>query len=131
MKKVALLALVASLAVSTYAWAAGPISRPGIEYSGLRNPNGCEVFNDGGDLHVKCMPRKGATGPAFVRYRFLKDVGGVRDLATVSADITTWIGAPCTVRWMVPAPRTAARTLRVTVPLGSYCHVHSVSWEQG
>lgn len=107
------------------------VTRAGASYSGLRNPGNCEVLvENGGELHVKCTSKAGANGPAYVRYRFLKDVGAVRDLATVTANIRTWVGEPCYVEWMIDAPYTSARTARVTVPAGSYCHITSVSWRQ-
>jgi len=72
----------------------------------------------------------GSSGPAFVRYRFLKGVGAIRDDAVIDADIATWIGDDCTVEWMVRRPEDHARTLRVTVPFGSYCDIRSVTWSQ-
>jgi hypothetical protein len=87
-------------------------------------------MNDNGELHVKCTGRIGASGPAYIRYRFLKDDGGARDYADVSADIVGWIGRPATVQWMIFRPKSPARTLRITVPLGSYVHIKSVTWEQ-
>lgn len=128
-----LVGLIVSLfltVVVVRAYAAAPVTRNGVDYSGLRNPGGCEVLNEGTALHVKCTRKVGATGGAYVRYRFLKDVGGVRDLADISADITTWVGDDCFARWMVPQAKNPARTLRVTVPFGSYCHINSVTWSQ-
>jgi hypothetical protein len=114
---VALLALPAS--------AAGPVTRTGAEYSGLRNPGGCEVFPENGtELHVKCTSGVGATGPAFVRFRFLRDVGGVLGPATVSADLRDAEGC-ASYRWMAPI-----RTMRVDVPFGCYIHIRSVTWQQ-
>jgi hypothetical protein len=134
MKKVLFIITTAALSLATtIAFAAGTVTKDGANYSGVRNPDGCEIMPDGEGmraLHVKCTSKVGADGPAFVRYRFLKDVGGVRDAATISADITTWVGNECFAEWMVKAPKTAARTLRVTVPFGSYCHINSVSWTQ-
>ena len=125
--------LAAALVLGTMgvATADNSVTRGGASYSGLRNPGNCEVaVENGTQLHVKCTAKAGASGPAFVRYRFLKDVGAVRDLATVSADIDTWVGKPCFVEWMIDAPHTSARTARVTVPAGSYCHINSVTWRQ-
>jgi len=123
------LGLVVVAAVS--AMANVGVTRAGASYSGLRNPGNCEVLVENDDaLHVKCTSKAGANGPAYVRYRFLKDVGAVRDLATVSASINTWVGKDCFVEWMIDAPYTSARTARVTVPAGSYCHINSVSWSQ-
>jgi hypothetical protein len=48
----------------------------------------------------------------------------------IEADIATWIGDDCTVEWMVRRPEDHARTLRVTVPFGSYCDIRSVTWSQ-
>jgi len=126
--------VVLSLA-TTAAFALGPITRQGVDYSGLRNPGYCEVEPDGPaltDLHVKCTAKAGGSGPdgAYVRYRFLKDVGAVREDAYISADLVTWVGKDCFAEWMVKTPESAARTLRVTVPWGSYCHIRSVSWSQ-
>jgi len=129
MKKVSFIIMTAVLSLSTVtAMAAGPITRNGADFSGSRGS--CEFIKEGTDLHVKCTKGVGAEGPAYVRYRFLKDVGGVRNLADVSADITTWIGRDCYAEWMIDAPSTSARTLRITVPDGSYCHIHSVTWFQ-
>lgn len=134
MKKLVMLAIVGSMVLSAgIASAAGPVTRTGVEYSGIRNPGNCEIMPDGSGLtalHVKCTQKVGATGAAYVRYRFLKDVGGVRDAATVAADVTTFVGEPCFAEWMVRGPKTAARTLRVTIPFGSYCHINSVTWRQ-
>jgi len=125
------LTVVALSSASVVAYATNTVTRSGSDYSGIRNPGGCEVMPEhGSDLHVKCTKGVGAYGPAFVRYRFLNDVGGVREDAQVSADVTTWIGDTCFIEWMVPAPRVAARTARITVPEGSYCHIHSVTWSQ-
>jgi hypothetical protein len=117
------LALVA--AIATPAFAAGPITRDGVDYSGVRNPGGCEVFPENGtELHVKCVASVGATGSAFIRYRFLKDVGGVIGPATVSADLRDAEGC-ASYRWMGPI-----RTMRIEVPFGCYIHVRSVTWQQ-
>jgi hypothetical protein len=116
------LALVAALALP--ASAAGPVTRNGADYSGVRNPGACEVMPDKTDLHVKCLDAVGAYGAAFIRYRFLADVGGVLGPATVSADL--WDEHGCaSFRWMAPI-----RTLRIEVPLGCYVHVRSVTWQQ-
>jgi hypothetical protein len=124
---------LAVVAFAATAHAEGTVTRNGSDYSGIRNPGNCEIMPDGAgltSLHVKCTAKVGATGEAYVRYRFLKDVGGVRDAANVAADITTWVGDDCFAEWMVKMPKTAARTLRVTVPFGSYCHINSVTWSQ-
>lgn len=121
---------------TTIAYAtADPVTRAGVDYSGIRNPGSCEVLADGADLtelHVKCTQQAGGSGPdgAYVRYRFLSDVGAVREAASVSADIATFVGRDCFVEWMVQSPDNPARTLRVTVPWGSYCHIRSVTWYQ-
>lgn len=134
MKKTLFIVTVLALTLATtLAYAATPVTRNGADYSGIRNPGNCEIMPDGAGntaLHVKCTTKVGATGEAYVRYRFLKDVGGVRDAANVAADITTWVGDDCFAEWMVKSPHTAARTLRVTVPFGSYCHINSVTWSQ-
>ena len=127
-KKSFIAGLTAALMLSTTAASAATITRDGANFSGSRGT--CEFQIEGTDLHVKCTKGVGAEGPAYVRYRFLKDVGGVRQPASVSADITTWIGEPCFAEWMISAPYNPARTLRVTVPAGSYCHIHSVTWSQ-
>jgi hypothetical protein len=120
---------------TTVAMATDIVTRAGVEYSGIRNPGNCEVLADGADLtelHVKCTTKAGGSGPdgAYVRYRFLSDVGGTREPATVSSDIATFVGADCFAEWMVKSPQKPARTLRVTVPWGSYCHIRSVTWSQ-
>jgi len=120
---------------TTVAMATDLVTRAGVEYSGIRNPGNCEVFADGADLtelHVKCTEAAGGSGPdgAYVRYRFLSGVGGTREPANVSADIATFVGDDCFVEWMVQSPDYPARTLRVTVPWGSYCHIRSVTWSQ-
>ena len=94
---------------TTVAMATDLVTRPGADYSGIRNPGNCEVFADGADLtelHVKCTEAAGGSGPdgAYVRYRFLSDVGGTREPADVSADIATFVGADCFVEWMVQSP---------------------------
>lgn len=124
------LALVVVVSV-TSAHANSPITRSGLDYNGIRNPGNCEILNDGGELHVKCTSKVGADGPAFIRYRFTKAAGydGVRAPATVAADVRNFVGEPCVARWMSDFQQ-AARTLRVTVPAGSYCHIVSVSWSQ-
>jgi hypothetical protein len=135
MRKLLFLAIAAVVALSTVTASArgGPVSRVGVNYSGVRNPNGCEIGPDDKhptELRVKCTSGIGATGPAFVRYRFLRNVGAIRDFATISADIATWIGEDCHAEWMVRHPKKHARTLRITIPFGSYCHIRSVTWSQ-
>lgn len=115
---------------ASFAFATGPITRKGADASGIANPGGCEVRSENtavglGELHVKCTKAVGATKAARIRYRFLKDVGGKRGPATVSADIHQIAGKDCTVSWRGPI-----RTLRVVVPFGSYCHIRSVTWYQ-
>lgn len=126
MKRVASgLILVLLVSMTSAAFAAGPVTRNGANYDGVRNPGGCEVFpEEGTQLHVKCLGSVGADGAAFVRYRFLKDVGGVIGPATVSAVIRDNAGCS-SYRWMGPI-----RTLRITVPFGCYVHVVSVTWQQ-
>jgi hypothetical protein len=117
------LALAALLALP--ASAAGPVTRTGADYSGIRNPGGCEVIPENGtELHVKCTAGVGATGDAFVRFRFLRDVGGVLGPATVSANLRDAEGC-ASYRWMAPI-----RTMRVDVPFGCYIHIRSVTWQQ-
>jgi hypothetical protein len=117
------LALVATIALP--ASAAGPVTRTGADYSGIRNPGGCEIFPENGtELHVKCTGSVGATGNAFVRFRFLADVGAVKGPATVSADLQDPQGC-ASYRWMGPI-----RTMRVEVPLGCYIHIRTVTWQQ-
>jgi hypothetical protein len=128
MKKLLFVGTVMVLSLSLTAASAAQITRTGADFSGSRGS--CEFITEGTDLHVKCTRAVGAEGPAFVRYRFLSDVGGTREFADVSADITTWIGDDCFAEWMVKTPLSAARTLRITVPDGSYCHIHSVTWSQ-
>ncbi|HET6714384.1 MAG TPA: hypothetical protein VFI59_11835 [Actinomycetota bacterium] len=125
MMKRTLLILALVAAIATPALAAGPITRDGADYSGVRNPGGCEVFpEDGPELHVKCVASVGATGAAFIRYRFLRDVGGVIGPATISADLRDAEGC-ASYRWMGPI-----RTMRIEVPFGCYIHVRSVTWQQ-
>jgi hypothetical protein len=117
---------------TTIALAVAPVTRSGVNYSGTRNPGNCAIAPDNDHptwLDVKCTAKAGATGPAFIRWRFLKGVGAVRGTATVSADISTWVGDECLVEWM-SAPEKAARTVRVTIPSGSYCDIRSVTWSQ-
>lgn len=112
----------------TMALAAGPVTRLGTEYSGMA-PTHCSFGPDEQhptDLSVDC---RHSDGNARIRYRMLKDVGGLRDNAEVSADISTWVGEDCTVTWQ-SAPKQAARTVRVLVPAGSYCDIHSITWSQ-
>ncbi|MDH4112448.1 MAG: hypothetical protein OEV60_07150 [Actinomycetota bacterium] len=126
MRKVTFFLVVALLvSAAATALAAGPVTRNGANYSGVRNPGGCEVFPEKGtQLHVKCVKSVGADGAAFVRYRFLKDVGGVVGPATVSAVIRDNAGCS-SYRWMGPI-----RTMRIMVPFGCYVHVVNVTWQQ-
>lgn len=130
MKRLAFTLLVLALsatAITAYA-DAGPITRVGIDYSGVRNPSSCQVNADDvhpTELRLKCPAGMDRPGGVFVRYRFLKDVGGVRGDATVSADIHQIQGKPCAIRWMAPI-----RTLRIHASLGTYCHIRSVTWMQ-
>jgi hypothetical protein len=120
--------VVTLLLAATPASAAGPVTRTGSQYSGSRNPGGCEIAVDNGtDLHVKCTEKAGATGGAYIRFRFLKDVGGVRGDATTSSDVKVWVGGDrcAQTRWMGPI-----RTLRIHVQLGCYVHIRSVTWQQ-
>jgi hypothetical protein len=119
---IALVASVTTMALP--ASAAGPVTRTGAQYSGVRNPGNCEVKTEGNDLHVKCRAGVDASGPAFIRFRFLADVGGVLGPATVSADLRDAAGC-ATYRWMAPI-----RTMRVEVPFGCYIHIRSVTWQQ-
>jgi hypothetical protein len=119
------LALVALIALP--ASATGPVTRLGMEYSGIRNPGGCEVGQDDvhpTELRVQCTGGVGASGQAFVRFRFLADVGAVLGPATVSADLRDPEGC-ASYRWMAPI-----RTMRIDVPFGCYIHVRSVTWQQ-
>jgi hypothetical protein len=134
MKKFAFVATMLGLCLVTVAaLAAGPHTRLGVNYSGIRNPNGCYIAPDvqhPRQLDAKCTNGVGASGSAAVRYRFLKGVGAVRKHATIHADISTWVGKDCSAEWMVRHPHEHARTLRVTIPYGSYCDIYSVSWSQ-
>ena len=134
MKRFAFIAITLGLCLTTVvALAAGSRTRLGVHYSGIRNPHGCYIAPDvqhHKQLDAKCSQSVGASGPAFVRYRFLKNVGAIRDHATISADISTWVGKDCFAEWMVRRPHKHARTLRVTIPYGSYCDIRSVSWSQ-
>ena len=134
MKRLVFAAITLSLSLTTVAaLAGGPVTRVGANYSGIRNTDGCQIAPDEQHptrLDVKCTAGKGASGPAFVRYRFLKGVGAIRDDAVIEADIATWIGDDCTAEWMVRRPKDHARTLRITVPFGSYCDIRSVTWSQ-
>lgn len=124
----ALLSIIATGVVlaTSIAMASGSETRLGTEYTGIA-PTGCSFEPDHvTDLSVDC--RRSDTN-ARIRWRMLSDVGGVRDDATVSADIATWVGEPCTVSWR-SAPKRAARTVRVLVPAGSYCDIRSVTWSQ-
>jgi hypothetical protein len=125
-KKIAGLVLVMSLVGATgVALAAGPITRDGADYDGAITKD-CPVFEVQGDsLHVACTTNPNRSEPARIRYRFLKEYGGVKAPATVSADID---GNCAKVKWMVPV-----RTLRITVPIQKpACDVviHSVTWQQ-
>lgn len=134
MKRLLFAAITLSLSLTTVvALAGGPVTRVGTNYSGIRNTDGCQIRPDDQHptwLNVKCTAGIGASGPAFVRYRFLKGVGAIRDDAVIEADIATWIGDDCTAEWMVRRPEDHARTLRITVPFGSYCDIRSVTWSQ-
>ena len=119
------LALALVIAIALPASAAGPVTRNGADYSGIRNPGGCEIFPENGtELHVKCTAGVGATGAAYVRFRFLADVGGVLGPATVSADLRDANGC-ASYQWMGPI-----RTMRVDVPFGCYIHIRTVTWQQ-
>ena len=118
------LAAALVIAIALPASAAGPVTRDGADYSGIRNPGGCEILREGTDLHVKCTAGVGATGAAYVGFRFLADVGGVLGTATVSADLRDAAGC-ASYQWMGPI-----RTMRVDVPLGCYIHIRTVTWQQ-
>lgn len=134
MKRFTFIAITLGLCLTTIgAFAAGSHTRLGVNYSGVRNPNGCYIAPDvehPKQLDAKCTRVAGASGPAAVRFRFLKGVGAVRKHATIHADISTWFGEDCTVEWMVRRFHERARTLRVNIPFGSYCDIRSVSWSQ-
>jgi hypothetical protein len=134
MKRLTFIAITLGLCGTTVlALAAGSHTRLGVNYSGVRNPNGCYIAPDEQhpkQLDAKCTSGVGASGPAWVRYRFLKGVGAIRKHATIHADIKTWVGEKCTAEWMVRRFHEHARTLRVTIPSGSYCDIYSVSWSQ-
>lgn len=111
----------------TRATAAGPVTKQGIDYSGIP-PTTCTIEADHvTDLSVDC---RHVDDNARVRYRMLADVGAIRDFASVEAGISTWVGFPCQVDWMVSAPRHPARTVRIFIPAGSYCEIHWVRWSQ-
>ena len=121
-KSIAMAVLVTLFAVSA-AQAAGPITRNGADADGNRNPGGCVVQPEGTDMHVNCTT---SSDSAFVRFRFLDDVGGVRAPATVSLLLRDQDQETCAiVRWMAPV-----RTLRVEVLAGCYVHIVSVTWSQ-
>ncbi len=121
---IATVVLLTALAGTAFA-AAGPITRLGVEHNGVANPGGCDVGADDvhpTELRVDCSPRTHATAGARVRFRFLKDVGVLVGPATVKADIHQIWGKACEFSWRGPV-----RTLRVDVPLGSYCHIRSAT----
>lgn len=125
--------MVAAAALAVLALAAPAqaqtIVRDGADYSGYANPNGCEILVHtdrpaaANDLHVKCTPSVGADGPARIRYRFLRDVGGEFRPADVEVEYKA-IRGDASVRWMVPTPRT------VRVIVRGYVHIQSVTWTQ-
>lgn len=126
MKKafIATVILLTALAGTAFA-AVGPITRLGTAHNGIANPGACDVGADDvhpTELRVDCSQRTGATAGARVRFRFLKNVGVVVGPATVSADLHQIRGKDCTYSWRGPV-----RTLRVDVPLGSYCHIRSAT----
>jgi hypothetical protein len=131
MKRFVFIAITLGLCLTTVvALAAGSHTRLGVNYSGVNNPDGCHVAPDvqhPNQLDAKCTFGR---GPAYVRYRFLKGVGAVREHAEISADISTWVGEDCFAEWMVRKPHEHARTLRITIPHGSYCDIRTVSWSQ-
>jgi hypothetical protein len=134
MKKFTVVVITLGLCLTTMvALAAGPRTRLGVNYSGIRNGHGCLIAPDvqhPKQLDVNCRKGYGASGSAAVRYRFLDNVGAIQEDATISADIVTWVGKDCFAEWMVRRPHESARTLRVTIPFGSYCGIRSVSWSQ-
>jgi hypothetical protein len=108
-------------------------SRKGVNFSGIRNPGGCLIRPDLQHptwLEVKCSSGVGATGKAFVRYRFLRNVGAIQASAVVRADMSTWHGKPAHIEWMVRKRHVPARTARITIPFGTYVDIRSVSWSQ-
>lgn len=130
MKKLLFVATVAALSLSlTTAWANVSVTRLGVEYTRVA-PTHCSFGPDvqhPTQLSVDC---RHSNTNARIRFRMLKDVGGVRDVATVSANMSTWVGEDCTISWRVPAAMNPARTVRVVVPAGSYCDIRSITWSQ-
>ena len=117
--------ILLTVMVGTAFASVGPITKLGTDYDGAANPGGCVVGADDvhpTELRVDCSARTGSTAGARIRYRFLKDVGVVVGPATVSADIHQIRGTACEFSWRGPV-----RTLRVDVPLGSYCHIRSAT----
>ena len=108
--------------------ASKPVVRPGADYNGIANPNGCKIKTEGSELHVSCLRNAGATGPARIRYRYLRDYGGQFRPAGFTAEFSRH-GGKCEgvrSRWMVQIPRTG----RVLVPFGCYGHIVTVTWDQ-
>ncbi len=123
MRKSIVMAVLVTLFSVHAAQAAGPITVNGADANGVRDPGGCVVQPEGTDMHVNCTS---SPDSAFVRFRFLDDVGGVRAPATVSGLLRDQDQASCAiVRWMAPV-----RTLRVEVLPGCYVHIVSVTWSQ-
>jgi hypothetical protein len=131
MKKAIALGALIALMLVTPALASKPVVRPGQDYDGYANPNGCKILvhgNEPNELHVSCLRNAGATGPARIRYRYLKNYGGEFRPAGFTADVVRH-GGDCSgvrTRWMVAVPRTG----RVIIPFGCYAHIVSVTWEQ-
>lgn len=122
---VASLIVGGALIMSALPASAQTIVRDGADYNGIANPHGCiiKVHEDlPGSLHVNCSK---ADGPARIRYRFLRAVGGQFAPADVTVD---WEkrgdGGEASVSWMVPVPRT------VRIKVRGYVHIHSVTWTQ-
>lgn len=122
-------AVLATVFLIGQAQAQKPVVRPGSDLNGMANPHGCKVFEhadrDQGELHVSCLK---ADGKVRVRYRYLKEYGGVKAPAGFTANIEVH-GGKCggvNVSWRSPNPRTG----RVIVPKGCYVHILSVRWVQ-
>jgi len=130
MRKVILLATVAMtlLGLAAAPAQARVIVKDGSDYSGYANPGGCKIFvhaDQPTELHVNC---KDATGPARIRYRYLRDIGVTHGPADFSGTVSRR-GGDCTgnnIQWMDPVPRTG----RVVIAVGCYVHIETVRWER-
>ena len=106
MRKSIVMAVLVTLFSVHAAQAAGPITVNGADANGVRDPGGCVVQPEGTDMHVNCTS---SPDSAFVRFRFLDDVGGVRAPATVSGLLRDQDQASCADRSLDGAGPHAAR----------------------